>query len=317
LTRQESLRQIARRLGRAPSTVSREIARNRSGSPRAYRAFPAQIQAVARARRGRLRKLAPDTPLRQQVVAMLRADYSPQQIAATLKRTYPDQPEWWVSHETIYQALYVQGKGGLRAELAQAVRCGRARKRQPRMGNQTGRARIHGMVNISQRPAEAADRAVPGHWEGDLVIGKQGKSQIATLAERTSRLVLIVALPHGRSASQVADALASQITGLPEQLRRSLTWDQGIELAEHARFTVATGCAVFFCDPHSPWQRGANENTNGLVRYYFPKGVTDFSTVSQAELDQVAHRLNTRPRKTLGWRTPAEVFDQLCVATTT
>ena len=309
LTRQESLRQIARRLGRAPSTISRELRRNRSPSPGAYRALPAHSRACARARRRRPRKLAVGTPVRAEVARLLALDYSPQQVAATLRRTYPGQPQMQVSHETIYQALFVQGKASLRAEIATALRCGRAQRR-PRSGRGRRQVRITGMVNISQRPAEAADRAVPGHWEGDLIIGKQGNSAIATLAERTSRFVMIVGLPGGHRAELVADALAQRIGTLPTQLRRSLSWDQGTELAAHARFTVATGCPVFFCDPHSPWQRGTNENTNGLVRYYYPKGVTDFTRVSQAELDQVAHKLNTRPRKTLGWRTPAEVLDQ-------
>jgi transposase, IS30 family len=316
LARKEPARQIAWRLGRAPSTVSREVRRNTSRSPRAYRAFAAQIQAVARARRARPGKLAAGTALRAEVAALLRRDYSPAQIAGRLKRDYPHRPELQVSHETIYQALFVQGKGGLRAEVAAAVRCGRARRRRPRMGNHTGRARIPGLVSISERPAEAEDRAVPGHWEGDLIIGQAGKSAVATLAERTTRFCLIIALPGSRTADLVAAALAARITTLPAALRRSLTWDRGIEMAGHARFSVATGVPVYFADPHAPWQRGTSENTNGLIRYYLPRG-TDLSGCTQDQLDAIAARLNTRPRRTLGYATPAEALSNLLVATAT
>jgi IS30 family transposase len=261
LARREPVRQIAARIGRAPSTVSREVRRNLS-APRRYRAFPAHIQAVARARaRRRPRKLAAGSPVRALVCELLRLDYSPGQIAGRLKRDYPHRPELQVSHETIYQALFVQGKASLRAEVATAVRCGRARRRRPRMGNHTGRPRIAGMISISDRPAEAADRAVPGHWEGDLIIGAGVQSAVATLAERTTRYCMIIALPHGRTAAAVADAVAAHITTLPTALRRSLTWDRGTEMAAHAAFTIATGIPVYFADPHSPWQRGTNENT--------------------------------------------------------
>jgi transposase, IS30 family len=309
----EGVREIARALGRAPSTISRELKRNTSSSPRRYRAFAAHIMARGRARRARPRKLVPGAGVRGEVVAMLRRDYSPGQIAGRLKREHPGDKAMQVSHETIYQALFVQGKGSLRAEVAQALRCGRARRRRPRKGNHTGQARIAGVISISDRPAEAGDRAVPGHWEGDMVMGKANQSQVLTLAERASRFCLIIALPDGRTADKVADALADRILTLPEALRRTLTWDRGIEMAAHASFTIATGIPVYFADPHSPWQRGTNENTNGLVRYYLPKG-TDLSGHTQADLDAIADKLNTRPRRTLGYRTPAEALDALLAA---
>jgi transposase, IS30 family len=214
-----------------------------------------------------------------------------------------------VSHETIYQALYVQGRGGLRRELAASLRTGRAVRR-PRRRSDERRGRIPGMVNISERPAEADDRAVPGHWEGDLIEGRNGKSQIGTLVERTTRFTMLVPLPAGKSAEAVADALVPVIAGLPGALRRSLTWDQGREMAAHEQIAVAADCEVYFCDPHSPWQRGSNENTNGLLRQYFPKG-TDLSVHSPQHLAAVADELNGRPRKTLGWKTPAEAMAEL------
>ena len=312
----QSVRQIAARLGRAPSTVSREVARNISGSPRRYRAFPAHIQATARARRSRPRKLVPGSPVRAEVARLLREHYSPGQIAGRLKRGHPGDRGMQVSHETIYQALFVQGKGSLRAEVAEALRCGRARRRRPRTGNHTGQTRIAGIISVSDRPAEADDRAVPGHWEGDMV-GAGQHSAVATLAERTTRFCLIVALPGGRrTADAVAAALAAKITTLPADLRRSLTWDQGKEMAAHAAFTIATGVPVYFADPHSPWQRGTNENTNGLIRYYLPKG-TDLSVHTQADLDTIAGKLNARARRTLGYATPAEALNEFLVATTT
>jgi IS30 family transposase len=211
-----------------------------------------------------------------------------------------------VSHETIYQSLYVQGRGALRRELAAQLRTGRALRR-PRRTEGTRRGRIPGMVMISERPAEAADRAVPGHWEGDLIIGQGGKSQIGTLVERSTRFTMLVPLPDGKAAPAFADALTPVIAGLPGALRRSLTWDQGKEMAEHRRIAVAADCEIYFCDPHSPWQRGSNENTNGLLRQYFPKG-TDLSAHSPRHLQAVADELNGRPRKTLGWKTPAEAL---------
>jgi len=312
--RKEGVRQIARAIGRSPSTVSRELRRNLSPSPRRYRAFPAHIRARERARRSRPRKLVKGSPVRAEVVRLLRLDYSPGQAAGRLRRDHPDDRAMRVSHETIYQALFVQGKGSLRAEVDQALRCGRARKRRPRTGNHTGRTRIAGLVSISERPPEAADRAVPGHWEGDLIIGKGHQSAVATLAERASRFCLIIALPEGRTADKVADALADRILTLPAALRRTLTWDRGIEMAAHATFTLASGMPVYFADPHSPWQRGTNENTNGLIRYYLPKG-TDLSGYTQDQLDAIADKLNTRARQTLGYRTPAEALNDLLVAT--
>jgi IS30 family transposase len=308
--------EIARVIGRHPSTVSRELRRNISPSPPRYRAFPAHIMARGRARRDRPRKLARDAPVRARVAELLRLDYSAGQVAGRLKREHPGDKAMQVSHETIYQALFVQGKGSLRAEIAEAVRCGRARRRRPRSRAAERRGTIPGMISISARPAEAADRAVPGHWEGDLIIGKNGKSAVATLAERASRFALIIALPHGRTAGAVAGALADRILTLPEALRRSLTWDRGIEMAGHAAFTLATDIPVYFADPYSPWQRGTNENTNGLIRYYLPKG-TDLSACSQAELDAIAAKLNTRPRRTLDYRTPAEALNDHLVATAT
>jgi transposase, IS30 family len=308
----KGVREIARTLGRAPSTISRELARNTSGSPRRYRAFPAHIVARQRAWRPKRRKLAPGTPVRAEVARMLRADYSPWEAEGRLKLEHPDDKAMQVSHETVYQALFVQGKGSLRAEVAASLRCGR-RRRRSRTGNHSGGTRITGIVSISDRPAEAEDRAVPGHWEGDLIIGKGSHSQVLTLAERASRFCLLIALPHGRTADKAADALADRILTLPAALRRTLTWDRGIEMAAHASFTVATGVQVYFADPHSPWQRGTNENTNGLVRYYLPKG-TDLSVHTQADLDAIAGKLSTRPRRTLGYRTPAGALDALLAA---
>jgi IS30 family transposase len=302
----ESYRAIARRLGRAVSTVSREVRAN--GGRRRYRAWRAELARDRRARRPRAAKLARNPELRRQVEALLAARWSPQQIAWQLRHDHPNQPELRVSHETIYQSLFVQGRGALRAELTRCLRTGRARRRP------AGHARPGGgladMVLLSERPAEIEDRAVPGHWEGDLIIGKANRSAIGTLVERQTRYVMLVALPHGRTADAVRTALAERILTLPEQLRRSLTWDRGTEMAEHARFTVDTGVQVYFCDPHSPWQRGSNENTNGLLRQYFPKG-TDLSVHDQAHLDAVARQLNGRPRQTLGWMKPSEALDEL------
>ena len=310
LAGREPVRLIARRLKRAPSTVSREVRRNISASPRRYRAFPAHVQAVARARRSRPRKLVAGAALRAEVAALLRLDYSPAQVAGRLKRDYPHRPELHVSHETIYQALFVQGKGGLRAEVAAAVRCGRARRRRPRSRAAEARGKITGMINISERPAEAADRAVPGHWEGDLIIGAAAQSAVVTLAERTTRYCMIIALPSGRTAEAVAAAVSAHLATLPAALRQSLTWDQGKEMARHAQFTIATGIPVYFADPHSPWQRGTNENTNGLIRYYLPKG-TGLSVHSAAGLARIAASLNNRPRQTLGSMKPSEKLAEL------
>jgi IS30 family transposase len=306
----ESLRAIARRLERAPSTISRDVAAN-GGRPR-YRAWRAERRAWRLSRRPRTAKLARSPALRQMVERRLAAHWSPQQIAATLRREHPVEREMWVSHETIYQSLFVQGRGALRKELARCLRSGRARRRPH--GRALDPAPIRDMVLISERPAEVEDRAVPGHWEGDLIIGKGNRSAIGTLVERQTRFVLLVALPEGRSAELVRAALAEQILTLPAHLRRSLTWDRGKEMAEHVRFTIETGVQVYFCDPHSPWQRGSNENTNGLLRQYFPRG-TDLSLHDQAHLDAVARELNGRPRQTLGWMKPSEKLAELVALT--
>jgi IS30 family transposase len=262
--------------------------------------------------------LVSGTLLRQVVRGKLARRWSPKQIAAWLRATFADRPELWVSHETIYQAIYVQSRGSLREELTRqvALRSGRAdRRSQSRLAAaERGRRPWIGDLHISARPAEATDRAVPGHWEGDLVIGKAGRSAIVTLVERATRYVMLGALPNGRDTESVITVLTTLAGRLPAHLRRSLTWDQGNELAAHARFTITTGCPVYFCDPHSPWQRGTNENTNGLLRQYFPKGQFDFRTIDQAGLDDVAHELNTRPRQTLGWATPAERLDHVIAA---
>jgi IS30 family transposase len=310
------VREIAARLRRSPATVSRELRRGLSPSPLRYRPFQAQMLAVARSQRSRPRKLAAGSALRGQVAVLLAEGWSPGQIAGRLKRDHPGRRELQVSHETIYQALYVQGKGSLRAEISTAIRCGRTRRRQPRSRADETRGKIPGMINISERPAEAADRAVPGHWEGDLIIGGARQSAVVTLAERTTRFCMIIALPEGRTADKVADAVAAHMTTLPAALRRSLAWDQGKEMSGHAAFTVATGIPVYFADPHSPWQRGTNENTNGLIRYYLPKG-TDLAGITQRQLDHIARQLNTRPRRVLHYATPAEALNDYLVAAPT
>jgi IS30 family transposase len=311
----ESMRSLAGRIGRDASVISRELVRNGSGKF-GYHANWAQPKADRRRRRPRQARLVAQPLLRTIVLGKLRRGWSPQQIAGWLARMFPDHPELLVSHETIYQAIYVQSRGNLRAELREqvALRSGRTRRRTRAEAAGPVRSRRWLGLNISQRPAEAADRAVPGHWEGDLVIGAGGKSAIITLVERSTRFVLLRHLPDGRASEPVIAAVSEAIGALPIALRRSLTWDQGSEMATHAAFTIATGCPVYFCDPHSPWQRGSNENTNGLLRQYFPKGKTDFSALTQNDLDQVAEMLNTRPRKTLAWHTPAEKLDELLAA---
>ncbi|MGH9258760.1 MAG: IS30 family transposase [Acidimicrobiales bacterium] len=305
----ESLCAIARQLGRSASTVSREVAAN--GGRESYSAWSAHQRARQAARRPKPCKLRAGR-LRDEVARRLLALWSPDEIARRLPLDFPDDPEMRVSHETIYQSLFVQGRGELRRELARCLRSGRTCRK--KRGTVDGRGRIPGMVNISERPAEVADRAVPGHWEGDLILGEGGRSAVGTLVERSTRLVLLLHLADGRSAVSVEAAMRTAIAGLPAELRRSITWDQGAEMSTHASFTTATGIPIYFCDPHAPWQRGSNENTNGLLRQYLPKG-TDLSTHSAADLTRIQHSLNGRPRKTLGYMTPSEAYAQVVAAT--
>jgi IS30 family transposase len=300
---------IARDLGRDASTVSRELRRH--ARPRGgYSAQAAQAAADQAARRPKPAKLGSDLRLRREVQDRLRQRHSPEQIARRLREDYPDDPEMQVSHETIYQAIYVQSRGGLRRELAKHLRTGRSLRR-PRRRDGERRGRIPGMVMISDRPPEADDRAVPGHWEGDLIMGSAASnSAVGTLVERATRFTMLLHLPDGHGALQVQEAMVAKMATLPEQLRRTLTWDQGSEMANHAQIAEATGLEIYFCEPHSPWQRGTNENTNGLLRQYLPKG-EDLSFYGPGLLDNIAAELNARPRKTLGWRTPAEALDAL------
>jgi len=307
----ESARQIAGALGRECSTISREI--NRNGGRDGYRAFAAERRACEQARRPRASKLETNHRLRVYVEERLELCWSPEQIAASLIDEFPDDPEMRVSHETIYQTLFVQTRGGLRKELTAYLRSGRTR-RQPHATEVERRGRLVDMVPISERPAEADDRAVPGHWEGDLIMGDHNRSAIGTLVERTTRFLMLLHLPDGHSAEQVRLAMTAKIATLPDALKRSITWDQGKEMAQHARFRVDTGVQIYFCPPHSPWMRGSNENTNGLLRQYFPKG-TDLAVHDEAYLDHVADQVNGRPRQTLAWMKPSEAFNQL-VATT-
>lgn len=310
------VRAIAAELGRDPSTISRELRRNATVDPRGqrhYRPHAAQARAEARRPRPKPSTFALNPELRSVVQELLNDKWSPEQISRRLKRDFPDRPELHVCHETIYQALYVQGRGELRRELAAALRSGRAQRKPRRQAQQRRERFAHPMVMISERPAEVADRAVPGHWEGDLIIGANGASAIGTLVERSTRYTMLLHLGQGRGADQVRDALTSTVATLPRHLARSVTWDQGSELGRHHEFTVATDIPVYFCDPASPWQRGSNENTNGLLRQYFPKG-TDLSVHSREHLEAVAVQLNGRPRKTLGWDTPAERLAKLLKA---
>jgi len=304
--------EIARRLGRHRSTIGRELERNQSRSLRrgGYIATSAQARTDQRARRPKPAKLATNLPLRRRVQDRLNLDHSPEQIARRLREEFPDDPEMWVSHETIYQSLYVQSRGGLKRELTRHLRTGRTVRKPQRHGDQR-RERFAGMVMISDRPAEVEDRAVPGHWEGDLILGStESGSAVGTLVERATRFVMLLHLPGGHTAEIVQEAMVAKMATLPEQLRRSLTWDQGSEMANHVAIAEATGLSIYFCDPHSPWQRGSNENTNGLLRQYLPKG-EDLSFYGPGMLDQIASQLNARPRKTLNWRTPAETLDAL------
>jgi transposase, IS30 family len=307
----ESLRSVARRLGRSPSTVSREVARNSRGR-RQYRGLAAQGQAQWRAARPKTAKLAGNAVLRDWVQARLEEKWSPEQISVMLEREFPGDREMRVSHETIYQSVYVQGRGALRRELAACLRTGRA-LRKPRRKAGERRGRIPGKVMISERPAEVEDRAVPGHWEGDLIIGKAHQSAIGTLVERSSRFVLLLHLPEGYAPEKVAAAMTETMGGLPDAIRRSLTWDQGHEMTNHAQISLDADLEIYFCEPHSPWQRGTNENTNGLLRQYFPKS-TDLSVHSREDLAAVAAQLNSRPRKTLDWKTPAQALDEFLAA---
>ena len=307
LARGQGIRRIAAALGRAPSTISREVARNRVFDR--YVPSLAQEQTWTRARRSRPRKLD-GLALRGQVVSMLTERFSPEQVAGRLRLEHPENREMQVSHETIYQALYVQGRGSLRLEVATALRSGRARRR-PQKPDSPKAGRLPGMVMISDRPAEIEDRAVPGHWEGDLIIGSTStRSAIGTLVERTSGFLMLLHLPGDHTAATVSTAMIKAMNTLPEQLRLSVTWDQGREMAKHQEVTMATGMPIYFCDPHSPWQRGSNENTNGLLRQYFPKS-TDLSFHGPGILDNVAAELNARPRKRHGYRTPAEVLTEI------
>jgi IS30 family transposase len=304
-----SVRTIARSLGRAPSTVSREIRRN--GARRAYRASAADQAAWQRAKRPKLCKLAQNPALARVVADKLQLEWSPRQVAGWLKRRYPDDETQQVSHETIYRTLFIQARGALKNELLQHLRRTRGMRRSRRHTQKTAdHGRITETVSIRERPAEAEDRAVPGHWEGDLFFGSN-HSQIATLVERQTRY-LILARVAGKDTETVVNALIKQAHKLPRELYRSLTWDRGKEMADHQRFSLATDVKVYFCDPQQPWQRGSNENTNGLLRQYFPKGM-DLSDINQNRLNGVARRLNERPRETLNFETPAERFSQ-CVA---
>jgi IS30 family transposase len=306
-----SLRSIAGQLHRAPSTISRELRRN--GGWGRYRAAAADKRAWDRALRPKPCKLARHEELRQLVAARLSENWSPEQIAGWLRHTYPDDEAYQVSHETIYRSLFVQARGVLKKDLQAHLRSGRTiRRSRHATGKGSGRGSLTDMISIRERPASVEDRAVPGHWEGDLLCGS-ANSYIVTLVERHSRYVLLAKVPS-RNSQSVITALINQAHRLPDELIKSLTWDRGKEMAEHKRFTLATDAAVYFCDPQSPWQRGSNENTNGLLRQYFPKG-TNLSVHSQDRLDEVARQLNGRPRKTLGFQTPAERFEA-CVAMT-
>ena len=331
MSRGDSIRKIAGDIGRAPSTVLRELRRNRGSSskyrpafttrpatrPASYSPSAAQGRADRRMSRPKASKIAMNPRLRAQIRWRLAAKHSPEQIAARLREDFPDDEQMRISHEAIYRSLYVQGRGELRRELTRHLRTGRS-MRKPRARSQKeaagtgGPGRIKDMVSISERPPEIEDRAMPGAWEGDLIVGENNASQIGTLVERITRFVILLHLPAGRDAATVADQMIAQMRRLPALLRGSITWDQGKEMAEHARIAKELDLTdgVFFCDPHSPWQRGTNENTNGLLRQYFPKS-TDLSIYPQDYLDYVAFQLNSRPRKTLGWATPAEALHRL------
>ena len=301
-----SFRAIARMIERSPSTVSREVERN--GGRAGYLAVKAHRRARRMARRPKPSKLQCLPRLRREVFKKLRSDRSPEQISARLKIEFPDDEEMRISPETIYQSIYIQARGKLRKDLAKHLRTGRTRRKARDVPDRRGQ--LQSMVMISERPAEVEDRAVPGHWEGDLIVGKSSRSFVGTLVERHTRFVMLVHLGHEKNTETVCEKVGQKILTLPENLRASLTWDQGREMAAHVQFTQKTGIPVFFCDPHSPWQRGSNENTNGLLRQYLPKGA-DLAEFDQVELDQIAARLNDRPRKTLDWLTPAEKLNEV------
>ncbi len=300
-----SVREIARQLGRSASTVSRELRRNAHPSSGQYRPWAAQRRSAQRRARPKADKIGSNPQLQAAVADGLRKRWSPEQICRRLRHQFPGRPEMHVSHETIYQALYVQGRGELRRELARCLRTGRAMRKPQRRSDQRKSRFQAPMIMISDRPADVQDRAVPGHWEGDLIVGAKNGSAIATLVERQTRYVMLAHLPQGHSAEHVKDALVATMTTLPAHLRRSLTWDQGSEMGAHHLITMAADMPIYFCDPASPWQRGSNENTNGLLRQYFPKG-TDLGQHTANDLAAVAIELNDRPRKTLDWQTPAE-----------
>jgi IS30 family transposase len=322
-----SIRKIAAGIERHPSTVLRELRRNMphryrtrralhgpANKPRVrewdYQPHRAQRRADDRSARPKPSKLAGNERLREEVQRRLTEEHSPEQISRRLREDFPDDAAMQVSHETIYQSLYVQSRGALRRELTTRLRTGRT-LRKPHRKSTERRGRIPNMVSISERPAEVADRAVPGHWEGDLIVGSvASNSAIGTLVERTTRFVMLLHLPRGHGAEAVQEAMVAAISRLPEFLRKTLTYDQGVEMTNHAQIAAATQLEIYFCDPHSPWQRGTNENTNGLLRQYFPKG-TDLGVYQADYLDHVARKLNTRPRKTLDWRTPAEALDRV------
>ena len=306
---QETMSAIARSLGRSPSTITREVKAN--GGRDRYSAWQAHRRARDQARRPKPCKLRAGR-LRDEVAVRLEQLWSPDEISQRLILDFPDDPEMRVSHETIYKSLFIQGRKELRSELTRCLRTGRATRRA--RGRSAKAPTISGMVNISERPAEADDRAVHGHWEGDLIIGANNQSAIGTLVERTSRFTIVFALPDGYSADKVRDAAVAAMADLPELMRRSLTWDQGTEMAHHSQFSIATGIPVFFCDPRSPWQRPTSENTNGLLRQYFPKG-TDLTQYSTDELQHAVDSLNSRPREMLDFKTPAEKYAQLVAMT--
>jgi IS30 family transposase len=308
LAQAQSLSSIARSLGRAPSTITREVKAN--GGREHYSVWKSHHRARDQTRRPKPAKLCRG-PLLTEVSKRLGQLWSPKEISQRLRLTYPDNPEMRVSHETIYQSLYVQGRGELRRELARCLRSGRTHRK-----GQTGPrgGKVTDMVMISDRPAEVEDRAVPGHWEGDLILGAGGRSAVGTLVERTTRLTLLLHLPDGRTGVDVEKAMRKAVRTLPKELSRSITWDQGVEMCRHLDFTLKTGIPIYFCNPHSPWQRGSNENTNGLLRQYMPKG-TDLSKHSAADLRKFQRSLNGRPRETLGYMTPLEKFTELVALT--